>query len=265
MKLWHLTFSAAGRRALLPGNAGILLAVRLIAAICGRSLVLFCLVDDHLHLVLSATPRERANLARPLHQSLKWVVSGKLEPAHSKEVQGRAHLERLVVYLLQQVVRHGLPIHPALWVGSCFQDLIGARWVPQLTIGLNEVFPRFRLGMAMEAVGLPPTALTPASNEFIRSLGARRLASAAATAMAADPRLRGNRVEVVRARQATALLATQAGLPMSEVSWALLLCRQTPYRLRQATLAEQALTAVRMRLSLEEVVRQERGAVPIPQ
>jgi hypothetical protein len=35
-----------------------------------------------------------------------------------------------VTYLLKQPVKHGLDVHPALWTGSCFLDLIGARLIP---------------------------------------------------------------------------------------------------------------------------------------
>lgn len=109
--------------------------------------MLFCIVDDHLHVVLLCEAQQAGVLSRELLLALRPLTGPNLAPAFVRPVEGRGHLEWLVRYVLEQPTKHGLPGHPALWPGSCFPDLVGARRLPGLSLRLrlSEALPRFRL------------------------------------------------------------------------------------------------------------------------
>lgn len=160
----------------------------------------------------------------------------------------------LVRYLLTQPEKHGLDTHPALWTGSCFADIIGARTLPGLQLQLGNALPRFRARSAYEAVGLPATAIAPATNAEIRVLGASGLTAAAAAAVAVDALLRGNQPAVASARRVAVRLATKAGISAEEVAWALGVSTRAVRRLRGQAVEEAAAATVRRRVALERFV-----------
>jgi len=157
--------------------------------------------------------------------------------------------------VLEQPTKHGLPGHPALWPGSCFPDLVGARRLPGLSLRLrlSEALPRFRLRSAYAHVGLAPAPLQPLDDDTQRGLGIRRLVDAASAALAADPALIGNTDPVVGTRITVAQLAS--AWPTSELAWALDITPQAARRLRTRAAPDGAVEAVRLRLALEERAR----------
>jgi len=52
MKYWHLTFSSDGRHPLFPSECLRRAALWAIARVKKCEILLFCIVDDHLHLVI---------------------------------------------------------------------------------------------------------------------------------------------------------------------------------------------------------------------
>jgi len=185
-------------------------------------------------------------------RGLRAVATTHVEPARLRGVESRRHLQWLVRYVLGQAGHHDLPGHPALWSGSCFQDLVGARAVLRLRLG--EVLPRLRLRTAYEAVGLPTREIELAGDETVRRCGAGRLVAAAAAAQAVDPALPGRVDAVVRARRAACALAREVGLSTVDLAWAL---GVSPRAVRRAAVkgADGGLLAtVRRRLALEESV-----------
>ena len=52
MDLWHLTFSTRGRQALFASDAGVLEGVRALGRGASGRIVLFSIVDDHVHVVV---------------------------------------------------------------------------------------------------------------------------------------------------------------------------------------------------------------------
>ena len=132
-----------------------------IARIAGEATVLFCIVDDHVHIVL-ACDRARAGLiSRSLSMALAPLARGiALASARIKPVEGRRHLETLGEYVTLNPRKHGVAA-PALWSGSCFQDLVGARVLPGFTPRLlASLLPRFRmrtLYLAREAAARLPS------------------------------------------------------------------------------------------------------------
>ena len=218
MAVWHLTFAADGRNPLFLDEGCRLTAVRRLAAVAGPRVVLFCLVDEHVHVVLTGERVEVGRMARSVLLALRPWAAVSIDPARIRLVAGRAHLRRLVRYVLDQPRHHDLPGHPALWSGSCFVDLVGARVVPNLDLRIREVLPRFRLREAHEAVGLPPTRLVPLQGTTVRRLGAFRLSQAAAASLCVEHPLRGKTAPVTLARAAMCQIAREAGIATTEVT-----------------------------------------------
>ncbi len=253
---WHLTWASDGRATLFPEEATRLAAVRALARVAGDWAMLFAIVDDHVHLALACDRKEAGRVARNGLVALRKLAAAPLEPAHIRAVENRAHARWLVTYLLEQPKKHGLPAHPALWSGSCFPDLAGARTVPGFSLGtrLAEALPRFRLREAYAAVGLPPTELTPVDGDRIRRLGADRLCRAAAAVLAETFPLLGKRAPATLARAAACHLGRGAGIPTSELTHVLAITPQAALRLAGREIDPDLLTAITLRLALEDAV-----------
>lgn len=187
----------------------------------GGSVVLFALVDDHVHIA-----------------------------AHVSDVRGRAHLEWLVRYLLGQPAHHGIAIHPVLGSGSCFPNLVGARCVPALTLRVPTALPRYRLREAYGIVGLPQVPLEPATAEQIRAAGAPRLVHAAAFAAGAGPELGRDNLSIA-VRRVTAALAAEADIHLDELAHAMGTTRDAARKIGLRPAAPGLLAATRLRIALE--------------
>ncbi len=158
MQPWHLTFVARGRRTLFSDPVALTRAVRVLGRLGVGRILTFCIVDDHAHVVLNAASRASAGYAGSgLARALMAVGAPQLEPTHVREVEGRAHLESLVAYLVRQPVKHGLREHPATYVGSAAVDLLGARRLPGFEPGLlAAALPRLDVAALVARVcGLP--------------------------------------------------------------------------------------------------------------
>lgn len=178
-----------------------------------------------------------------------------MAPARIRPVEGRSRLEWLLRYCIQPPVKHGIGAHPALWSGSCFQDLVGARWLPDLRMPVREMLPRLRLGEVYGFAGMVPSALAPADDTRLRAAGMARLVAAAAAACAAEPRLGGSARPALTARRVAGHLARASGFPTSEVARTLGLDPRSARRLTAHAVDDRALHATRMRLALEDAVR----------
>lgn len=252
MRLFHLTLAVCGRLVLSRGEAERRRLVREIVRLGGDRLLLFCLVDEHLHAVLGGL--RIGYLGRDLRRLLLRLQPGiELARPHIQLVDSRAYLRRLVDYVLRQPAKHGLSDHPALWTGSCFQDLAGARLLPGFDPGLlARELPRFRLREVFATVGLAPLALEPASDEELRRAGAARLVELAAGVHAVGPELIGRSREVVAARALAARVGVAAGLPATEVAHHLGLGAHAVRKLARRDIDPRASTDLRRRLTLEE-------------
>ncbi len=251
MRSYHLTFAAVGRHPLFPVEATRRAAVRALGRVAGAWIVLFAVVDDHVHVVLSCEEDRIGRLARAILLALRPLASAEIEPAHLRPVRDRGHMEWLVGYVLGQPAHHSLPEHPALTTGSCYPDLVGARVIPGMEMPLLRALPRFRLRDACRAVGLPEVELRPVSLDVVRAAGAARLVEAVGRTLAAGPDIQGNAAEVVEARAAVAQLAGAAGIHPAEVTHALGITPDTARRLRARPPDERALRATRVALALE--------------
>ncbi len=197
---WHITLAADGRFPLSRTLAIIATIVR----VCGDVLLLFAVVDDHVHLVLIG---ERFEVGRRT-SGLVRALEASLEPARVRPVADRAHLRRLVGYVAGQPRHHGA----GSWEGTCLPDLLGARRLGFDAGRLAAQLPRENLGaLALEGAGFGVSAIAPAGDALVRTHGAvRGYRSALAAAGLAE---RGGRTPLrVAVDRGWRHLAAQAGL-----------------------------------------------------
>lgn len=233
MQPWHLTFVTRGRRTLFSDPDALTRAVRVLARVGEGRVLTFCIVDDHAHVVLNAASRPSAGYAGSgLSRALMAAGAPQLEPTHVREVDGRAHLESLVAYLARQPAKHGLPEHPATYVGSAAVDLLGARRLPGFDARLlGAALPRIDVAALVARVcGLrapPRPSGTPS--------WATTLAATAVLEMDRDP----HALEV-RAAWCALVLAPD---PLPPRTWRRLRTRAVDVRLAETLLRRAALEA----------------------
>ncbi len=254
MTPWHLTLAARTRHTLFPDEGLRLEALRRLVRICGRALVLFCLVDDHLHWLVSCDEKRRGYIARSVSRSVRSLSGVEINPVHADPINGRHHLISLRRYLLVQPAKPGLSEHPALWTGGAFPDLVGARWLPGLELRLHELLPRCGQRELLADVGLPWARFEPVSNGEIRASGPRVLTKAAAAACGARQDLIGTTRSVVLARRVACTLGREAGMPTRELAWALDIHPGAVRKLLCVAAPPEALRATRVRMALERHV-----------
>ena len=95
MPYTHLTLSSEGRHPLCPEEPARRALLHVIGRVAAGHVVLFALVDDHLHLVLAGTDAVLARLRQAVTLAVRAAVGIPLEPPYSRPVQtqiGRAHV-----------------------------------------------------------------------------------------------------------------------------------------------------------------------------
>lgn len=257
----HVTIAVRGRLALARDEAELRERVRAICRVGGPRLLLFSLADDHLH--TANRSQHPGRVADSYHRVLRSRRPDlELKPPHLEPVATRSYLRWLVDYLVLQPARHGLPGHPALWTGSCFQDLVGARLLPGFDpAGLRAELPRLRLRDLFESLGLAPAPLEPAGDERLFRAGPARLVEAATAVHAASPRLQDRSLPTVQARALAVRLGLQVGFPSAVLARLLGVGPRAVRLLRAHEVDPRAILALRRRVDLEERVAQ--GAVAL--
>ena len=256
MAIWHLTWSADGRRTFFSEEAACRRAVRALLRVAGRRAVLFNLVDDHVHLVADVDAAELGHLTRTVLLALRACTEVPFSPVFVKEVAERAHLETLVRYVLDQGPHHGLSAHPALATGSCFSDMVGARVLPGFELRLPSLLPRFRMRAAYAVVGLgTDRPLAPADDAALAAAGPARLLAACSSATAAPPDLAGRESCALDARTAFVQLSRVAGFSSAVVAKVGGIPLRSAQFLAHREPSPAVLGAVRLRIALEDAVR----------
>ncbi len=259
MHPWHVRLATDGRHPMFPTEQALREAVRILVHTAGRDLALFCIVDDHIHAVLWC-PREVLTWrTRSLCRVMRHRSAAPITPSWFTPVRSRQHLSNLVAYLLCQTGHHGLPGHPALWSGSCFQDLVGARVLRGHDSQLPTALPRLQRWEICRAVGLAEQDVQPLEIDRVRSLGAARILSASSAALGVGPDLEPRSRARFLVRVLTVRTGREAGLAREELSWVLGCSNRNIHRLEDVEIAEHLLRAVRIRLTLEQAVAAEQA------
>ena len=258
VKLYQFRVSARRRARLFAVDRVRRGAIHLLVRLLSRVLVSFSLVIDHGHFNAFYEEKRVNRLRGVIRRRLSGIVGVQLEPVWHDVVDDELHARSLLRYDADQVTHHDLPGDPALFDGSFVQDMLGARALPGRALRVTDAVPEFRVRWLCGWVGLPPAPIEAASDEVVRALGVQRLTEAATSATAADPELRGRHAPEVRAKRVVAWLAREAGIQTADVQWALKLTKQGVAKLRARPPDPAAMRATRVRLSLEEVVREIR-------
>jgi hypothetical protein len=255
MEIWHLTFASASRLPLFPTEAARLIAAACIARVAG-CLLMFEIADDHVHVEIACSRDELAARRSALSRALGTIAAVPLVASHVQPVRSRAHLLRNVRYFLTQPGHHGPARDLALDPGSCFQDLVGARCLPGFDpMNLKRALPRVTRVDLLEIVGLPATALEPATPETVRRAGVSAIVRACAAVVAVPHALRGRGLAAVQARRAAVHTCDAVGLSRRDLAHELGVSdRAIRYSAREPV-PRVILRAVPLRLAIEAVRR----------
>ena len=254
MQPWQLTIATDTRHALFPSEARRLASIFTLVRVFQEILVMFCIVDDHVHLVVLSSRERLGHISRMFKLCMAAQAAAPTAPVRTKAIEGRRHMESVHRYVLRQPSHHGLPGHQALWSGSCFPDLVGARWIPGAALRIHDVLPRIRPADACRCVGLDPKEVIAFTLEEVRAAGAASLVSAAAAACGAPQEMTGGRATTSRARRCACTIARRAGIPTGEMAWALNVHPGSVRKCVSVSIPEPALEATLMRLGLERAV-----------
>lgn len=259
IQLWHLTFSSANQYPLVPDETLRRKIVHKLVKKAGQELVLYCVVDNHIHFVVACDRKRVGAIKLALHKSLGSLVAQEMLPANLTPVRSQGHLRWLVKYLLLQVIRHELGEHPALWSGSCFQDLIGARYIKgatDLRQSLKAHLPRYHWKKYYEIVGLPLQQIEPASIAEVQNSGLNRLVEAAAASLATGPSLKGRSERVILAKRSVAQIGRVVVFSISKMARTLETPERTIRHMCVQPVEKNAKAAICTRLALENTVGQ---------
>jgi hypothetical protein len=259
MEIVHVTLTAdrESRLPLFPEERAYRLALRKLGAVAAGCLALFAVVAEHMHLVALLSRAAAGRLAQRLLLALRPIVATPLAASHIRLVETRAHMRWLLRYLLEQPKAHGMPAHPALWVGSCLPDLVGARVIEGLSLCVSRALPEYTDAVALRIAGLPGSRVPPADRAALASRGAAGLCRATAASLAAHPALAtcpGARL----GRRVFGQLASLAAVPPAEVARVLGRSPDTTWRLRKETVESTAVDAAARWVALERLVEQQR-------
>jgi len=255
MSIWHVTMAVEARHPWFADENALLGAVRALVRAAGGCALMFCGVDEHVHLVPMCDRERAGRVAQATAPAVRpFIGEGSMEPARIRPVIGNRHLDNLVAYVVRQPSKHGMGGHPALWSGSCLLDLFGARVIDGFDPArIAAAYPRYRVTRVLDAVGLACASLPPLGLDAVHGLGLARLVEAAAAAHAV-PNLSGRAALVNSARAAAARLGLDAGFRSTDVAEALGVHRSQVGRLARRARVDLA-SAVRVRLAVEEAIR----------
>ena len=241
----HITIATVGRQRMF-GKDQILSAVRAIARVGGNRLLLFCVVDDHGHFIVTAEVGDAGRFASGLSRALTAAGAAPLQRAHVRPVGDRRHLETLVAYLVRQPSHHGLRGGEALWVGSCAQDLLGVRRLAGFEPSrIADLLPR--LDVPAVVARTLDVRIRPASDHDLRTLGSVRLWQAACAAFGVSEDDRSRSDAALLARATFADLVRTCGLSAVEARHAAGVAERAWYRLHPDP---DAVAVVRRRVGL---------------
>jgi REP element-mobilizing transposase RayT len=254
---YRASLSAVGRHRLYPSICDLRLAVRTLVRVLGSRLLLFSIVDEHIHLVIEGNRREKGAVLSALHRSLRTVGKDTaFQTAWSEKVKTRNHLLSLVDYVCRQPSRHNLTGRDVLWEGSCLMDLIGARSVVGYDGTLfRTAAPRWREYDLLGKFNI--RSLKPASDEDIAAAGQESLLSAVSTAFCADPKLDGRSHEIVAARAAFVHFGRISGYPTKQLALALGISTRGVRHLASINISEAHSRIARTQLALQQLAQEE--------
>lgn len=255
MEFWQIRLSTDGRFPLFSDETARREALAVLVRHAGPWLLSFGLADDHMHTPLRCSRQRAGKVARALVVGLKPVTGQGFQPAYISAIKNRGHLVNAVEYGIIQPLKHGLAEHPALWSGSAFSDIVGARTLDGLQMRTAEVLPRYRRADAWKKAGLPLEGIPPLDIEGVRRIGLTALRRAAAFSAGAPPDLLIRSRAVVRARAAFVDLGRDAGFRVKDLASELSVGPEAIRRLGKRPVDQRLYQAVMLRAAIEDALR----------
>lgn len=125
----HVMIRLASNQVLAPSTESVRALVNIILRLgADRTLLVFAVVDSHIHALLLCPRAEAVEFARRVE--IAWQLTCRFgvpfSPCHVKPVDTQAHLQNAFFYILRQLLHHGLELDP-LREGSAISDLLGLR------------------------------------------------------------------------------------------------------------------------------------------
>jgi hypothetical protein len=230
-----------------------------VARIARQRALLFCAVDDHLHVVLACPREEAGRIGGHLPLAMQWG-GREMQPAYVRPVADRRHLQTLVGYVLRQPAAHGLGTHPARWEGSCLWDLLGARVLPGFdSQALHGALPRLDLREILDPAGLS-RAPVPLEDPGVRQMPAPDLVHAVAAAAGLAALAADHRKIRFEARTVCAHLSHRAGIRDEAIGDLLGVVPRAARRLRARPVDPALMRATRTWLDLDRMLRARNGS-----
>ena len=248
---WHYTCSSMSGRPMLVSIGDWRRAVRALHRSGPRRTFASNLTPTHDHLGVVGTRREVGPRISGFHRSAPILCRESLDWSFPTLIDSEPYLENTLHYIMSQAGADRFPVdHPALWVGSCFLDLIGARYLPEST--LVTPLP-WDPEIVLPRLGLPDAPIAELSHDSLIALGAERIVNASFAAACASPCDRRREPARLRAMGAAAGLGRMLGLDARAVSEGLgISCDHVRRLARQAE--PRSIRATIRRLELEELV-----------
>ena len=259
----HITLRLADGRVIAASRAARRLAARCITRVgAARGLLVFSVVDTHIHLVALGGRAQAGALARLIESALRRVllIPVPFESARLVEVADQSHLASAVRYVLRQQGRHEA-WHDELYDGSSLPDLLGWRALDvdgaACTVRVRAELPRLAgaelwelvraQGGVLDVRGSPPR------------LARTQLADAAAGAFGLA-HVGGSSLSAVRARAAAVHAAVTCGRGSLETAELLGMSRRAVQRVRQQPVEAATVTAVGWQLAVRAALQLQRAA-----
>lgn len=244
----HLTIASIDRSSLVDGVERGNKVIRCLARLFPDRVLVFHIVDDHLHVVLATLNpgREGQRLVLALR-----AIGCPVAPAHIRAVADRAHLVNVVRYVLRQADHHGIDPAASLCWASSMPDLIGARLVPGLgSAPLRRALPRMTDAEPWAAIDMAPVHAWHGPR--VASAGAPAIVAAAQRALAPRCRSKWHRDEVGLGRLVGAV-CTGAGIAAADLALGLGTSKRSAWRHAHAV-PESWIHAVHLQVALAATV-----------
>jgi hypothetical protein len=208
-----------------------------------RALLAFCVVGDHVHVLLLCSRVEAGRFAHAIETSLRHVLElpVSFEAARIRPIDGQRHLESVYRYVARQAIHHRFGGDPLL-DGNSVADVWGLRALgDELAVLASERLPTVRIGAA--EVGLSLEELLRATPRL------DELADAAAAAMSIASPLATTRAAAI-ARRCAVHAALAHGATVAAVAELLGTTPARVQRLRNQPATPRAVRAVELQLRL---------------
>ncbi len=253
---YQLVIEARGRTSWFHTTERMRATHRLLGRILGPRMLLFGFVDEHGHVVVDAEDRAAAgHLGSGLNRAF-LAMGAPIEPTRVTDVEDARHLGNLIGYAVRQPAKHAIARDPAGWEGTCLADLVGARLGCVDPGRIGEALPRIDVpATALAAVGLG-NALSAATDDDVRAVGAREVWAAAHAVFSAEE---GRSGAASAARRAYVAVARGAGLDDGEVRAVAGVSKWAWYRLISAEGSADHAAALRRQLGLRALIQAHAG------